>query len=195
MRKILMLLFMPFVTLYMAFSTVYLPQTVTKDTKNKLIARRVFDEIFNQGKFEVADEIYSKNFVLHGLHRNAYFHEDQAAVHDEKMALPDLKMTVDLMVAEGDLVSVIWTLRGTQTHAGYGIPFPTGTKIELRGITVWRIINGKICDEWTSFDQLGLYKQFINQHKWPIIIILFVILFFIWFIVKIFCKIFFRSKK
>jgi len=136
--------------------------------KNKAVARRVFEEIFNQGKFQVADEIYAKDFVNHGIHRNADLQEDQAAARGEKNAFPDLKMTVNLMAAEDDLVTVVWTLRGTHTGAGIGLP-PTGVKLELRGITVWRIVDGKIREEWTSFDQLQAARQFVTQLKWPLL--------------------------
>ncbi|MFZ0136827.1 MAG: ester cyclase, partial [Candidatus Sulfotelmatobacter sp.] len=126
---------------------------ISQQARNKAVAARVFEEIFNQGKFQVADEIYASDFVNHGLHKSFDLQADQAAVHAEKKAFPDLKITVDLMVAEGDLVTVVWTFRGTNTAAGYGLP-PTGARIELRGITVWRIVDGKIREEWTSFDEL-----------------------------------------
>ena len=91
---------------------------------------------------------------------------DQDAVHDEKKAFPDLKMTVNNMVAEGDLVAVYWTFRGTHTHYGYaGLP-ATGTKVSMKGITLWRIVDGKITDEWGSFDEMGAYAQVIAHVKW-----------------------------
>ena len=128
----------------------------------------MFEEIFNQGKFQVADEIYAPNFVNHGLHKDASLEVDQAAVHWEKQALPGLKMTVDLIVAEGDLVTVVWRLRGTNTAAASPLP-ATGVKIELRGITVWRIVDGRIREEWTSFDNLGILRQVADQLKWQLI--------------------------
>ena len=143
--------------------------TVSKETRNKAVAMRVFEENFNQGKFEVANEIYARDFENHGLHRTAYLQEDQDAVHAEKKAFPDLKMTVDMMVAEGDLVSVVWTFRGTHTAAGYGGLPPTGAKIALRGITVWRIVDGRIHDEWTATNELAAYRQIASQRKWPLI--------------------------
>jgi steroid delta-isomerase-like uncharacterized protein len=142
-----------------------LPDATSQQARNKAVAARVFDEIFNQGKFQVADEIYASDFVNHGLHRNADLQVDQAAVRAEKKAFPDLKLTVDMMVAEGDLVTVVWTFRGTNTAAGYGLP-PTGARIELRGITVWRIVDGRIRDEWTSFDELLAARQIWRQLKW-----------------------------
>src|SRR5215469_15702486 len=53
---------------------------------NKAVAMRVFDEIFNQGKFQVADEIYAPDFQNHGLHRSVDLKTDQDAVHAEKKA-------------------------------------------------------------------------------------------------------------
>jgi predicted ester cyclase len=117
------------------------------------------------GQFQVADEIYAKDFVNHGLHRNADLQEDQAAVRWEKELFPKLTMTVDPMVAEGDLVTVVWTARGTNTGRSGALP-ATGVKLEERGITVWRIADGKIREEWISFDELRLVRQFVSQLKW-----------------------------
>lgn len=126
--------------------------------KNKAVARRVFDEIFNQGKFEVADEIYAKDFVNHGVHRDVGLKEDQDAARGWKLAFPDGKMTVLKEIAEGDLVTVLYTGTGTNTGEGNGLP-ATGKKIEARGITIWRILNGKITEEWSEFDRLGIMKD------------------------------------
>src|SRR5690348_15961118 len=55
-------------------------------------------------------------------------------------------MSVQEMVAEGDKVAVLWTFQGTHTGSGYeGLP-ATGTKVEVRGITIWRIVDGRIVD-------------------------------------------------
>ncbi len=126
--------------------------------QNKAVARRVFDEIFNQGRFEVADEIYARNFVNHGVHRDAGLKEDQDAARGWKLAFPDLKMTVLEEIAEGDLVTVLYSVTGTNTGEGNGLP-ATGKKIEGRGITIWRIVNGQITEEWSEFDQLRFMKE------------------------------------
>jgi steroid delta-isomerase-like uncharacterized protein len=126
--------------------------------KNKAVARRVFDEIFNQGKFQVADEIYALEFVNHGVKSDVGLKEDQAAARGWKEAFPDLNMNVVLMVAEDDLVTVVWAGSGTNTGQGNGLP-ATGKKIAGRGITVWRIVNGKIREEWSEFDSMRLMQQ------------------------------------
>ena len=135
----------------------------SEQDRNKAVARRVFDEIFNQGKFEVAAEIYAPDFVNHGNTRNVDLRVDQAAVHQEKAAFPDLKISVELMVAEGDLVTVLWIFRGTHTAGGYGGLPATGTPIQMRGITIWRIVDGKIREEWSSFDELVAYSQVVRH--------------------------------
>lgn len=157
------------------------PVAASQQEMNKAVARRVFEEIFNQGKFQVADEIYAPNFVNHGLHKNFSLQEDQAAVHWEKQALPDLKITVDRMMAEGDLVTAVWTLRGTNTAAASPLP-ATGAKLELRGITVWRIVDGKICEEWTSFDTFLIIRQVVDHLKWQLIGLLCAAAIFLWIV-------------
>jgi steroid delta-isomerase-like uncharacterized protein len=152
---------------------------------NKAVAMRVFEEIFNQGRFEVADEIYAKDFVNHGLHRNFTLQEDQAAAQWEKQTAPDLKMSVDLIAAEEDFVTVVWTARGTNTARIGWLP-ATGVRFEERGITVWRIIDGKIRDEWTSFDDLFILRQIASQLKWQLIAILLVAIIFVWMLVRLF---------
>src|ERR1700753_2886684 len=120
----------------------------TLQERNKAVARRVFDDIFNRGKLEVANEIYAADFVNHGLHSSAGLREDQDAVRGWRKAAPDLVMTVDQMIAEGDKVCVLWTGRGTNTGEGNGLP-ATGKHVEMRGITIWRLQDGKIREEWS----------------------------------------------
>ena len=130
----------------------------TLQDQNKAVARRVFDEIFNQGKYEAAAQIYAADFVNHGFSTDIDLKQDQAAARGWREAIPDIKVTVDMMVAEGDLVTVLWKAEGTNTGQGNGLP-ATGKKVRGRGITIWRIVNGKIREEWSEFDQLRLMQQ------------------------------------
>ncbi len=133
---------------------------------NKAVAMRVFNEIFNQGKFQVADEIYASDFQNHGLHQTMDLKTDQEWVHAEKKAFPDLRITVEQMVAEGDKVAMLWIFRGTHTGSGYeGLP-PTGTNVEVRGITIWRFVDGRIAEEWSSFSETGAYIGMFDHLKW-----------------------------
>jgi predicted ester cyclase len=110
--------------------------------QNKAIARRVIEEVLGQGKFELADQLYAKDFVNHGVTRDVGLKEDQDAAHGWKGAFPDLKMSADILIAEGNLVTVLWTGRGTNTGTGNGLP-ATGKSLTGRGITIWRIVDGR----------------------------------------------------
>ena len=126
--------------------------------QNKAIAKRTFEEIFSQGRFELATELYAKDFINHGLHSNASLEEDQAALRGWHAAFPDVVVVPEKLIAENDLVTIYWIARGTNTGTGNGLP-ATGKKAELAGITIWRIADGKIKEEWSAFDQLSMMKQ------------------------------------
>ena len=166
---------------------------VSQQEQNKAVARRVFEEIFNRGKFQVADEIYAPDFVNHGLHRDASLAEDQAAVHFEKQACPDLKITFGPMVAEGDLVSVLWVFHGTNTARVGWLP-ATGAKIEVKGITIWRIADGKIREEWTTFDELSVLREVVYQLRWQILGIVCVMLILFWIAARFIRRVLFRRR-
>ena len=122
---------------------------------NKSITRRVYEEGLSQGRFEVP---YSADFVGHGG-RSTFTHADgMAEARGWREAFPDLKVTVDKQVAEHDLVAVRWTASGPNTGAGNGIP-ATGRAVEITGTTLFRMADGRIAEEWTCADSLGLRKQ------------------------------------
>ncbi|MGO9326325.1 MAG: ester cyclase [Terracidiphilus sp.] len=165
----------------------------SQQEQNKAIARRVFEEIFNQGKFQVADEIYAPDFVNHGLHTNANLQVDQAAVHFEKQACPDLKITYGPMVAEGDLVSVLWVFRGTDTARVGWVP-ATGAKIEVKGITIWRIEDGRIRDEWTAMNELTIIREVAYQVRWQLLGLACAVLILLWVVARFVPRLLFRRR-
>jgi len=126
--------------------------------QNKALAKRAFEELLSKGRFEVAEQLYAKDFVNHGIHRDISLEEDQAALKGWHQAFSDLSIVPEKLIAEGDMVAVYWIARGTNTGAGNGLP-ATGKKVEQSGITIWRIVNGKIKEEWSAFDQLSMMKQ------------------------------------
>jgi len=126
--------------------------------RNKDVARRVVTEVLSGGNFELANELYSPDFVNHGQTRDIGLAEDQAAARGWKSAFPDLVMTPDMLIADGDLVTVLWSARGTNTGTGNGLP-ATGKALQGRGITIWRIVDGRITEEWSAFDQLSIMQQ------------------------------------
>jgi predicted ester cyclase len=72
--------------------------------------------------------------------------------------MPDLVVTVEQILGEGDLVAVRWTARGTNTGTGNGLQ-ATGKRLEVGGTTIFRVVDGRIVEEWNSIDELGLMRQ------------------------------------
>ena len=126
--------------------------------RNKEVARRMMEEVLGGGNLALSPEIHTKDFVAHGSTRDFTFEEDFAASKGWREAFPDLTVTVDVIVAEGDLVAVRWTGRGTNTGTGNGLP-ATGKRIAGSGLTIFLFVDGKIAEEWSSFDSLSLYRQ------------------------------------
>ena len=134
--------------------------------QNKAIARRAFEEILSGGRFELAEQLYARDFINHGIHRNASLEEDQAALKGWHQAFPDVVIVPQKLIAEDDLVTIYWIASGTNTGTGNGLP-ATGKKAGLAGITIWRIVDGKIKEEWSAFDQLSMMQQLglLPAHK------------------------------
>ena len=122
---------------------------------NKSVARRVYEEGLNQGRFDVP---YTADFVGHGGARTFTHAEGMAEAKGWRAAFPDLNMQVDKLLAERDLVAVRWTARGTNTGSGNGIPI-TGRAVEITGTTLFRMDKGRIAEEWTCANSLGLMRQ------------------------------------
>ena len=125
---------------------------------NKAIARRLFEVALNQDNLDVYNEVHSKDFVAHAGKRSAGLAEDLRDAKGWRQAFPDGQYTIDQVIAEGDRVVVQFTARGTNTGTGNGLP-ATGKRIEVTGVTIFVIVHGKIVEEWSQADMLGLLKQ------------------------------------
>jgi steroid delta-isomerase-like uncharacterized protein len=133
-------------------------QQVSDQERNKQIARSFFEEVLGQGRLDKYAESHTKDFVAHGENHEATLEEDMAAAKEERKALPDMKVEVNQILAERDLVAVYWTASGTNTQAGMGFP-ATGKKIKIGGMTIFRFREEKICEEWSVWDMLSVMRQ------------------------------------
>lgn len=125
---------------------------------NKAVARRLFEVALNHDNWDVYNEIHSKDFVAHAGKRSAALAEDLQDAKGWRQAFPDGQYTVDQVIAENDRVVVQFTGRGTNTGTGNGLP-ATGKHVEVTGVTIFRIAHGKIVEEWSQADMLGLLRQ------------------------------------
>jgi predicted ester cyclase len=130
--------------------------------ENKAIARRVIEEVHNQGNFAVWDSLIAPSYVNHNLPPGQSARERQQMITMYRAALPGQLTTIDDLIAEGDEVVVRWTQHAV--HAGplptpFGNIPPTGKQITVTGMIIFRIVDGKITDEWENWDTLGMLQQ------------------------------------
>jgi len=128
---------------------------------NKFIIRRSFEELWNKGNLSVADEFFAPNYSHHDpstpdLGRGPESEKKRATLY--RTAFPDLRLTIEDIIAEGETVTARWSCRGTHRGDLSGIG-PTGNQINISGVTVARLSNGKMVEGWVNWDALGLMQQ------------------------------------
>ena len=146
-----------FLSVLLVACSTTLARPTSEQDKNKEIARSFFEEVLGQDHLEKYAESHSKDFVAHGDH-DASLEEDLAAAKEERRILPDVKIRVNQILAERDLVAVYWTAWGTNTQPGMGLP-GTGKKTTVDGMTIFRFKAGKISEEWSVWDMLSVMQQ------------------------------------
>lgn len=125
--------------------------------KNKAIVQNAYEEIWNQGNLDTADNFFTADYVYHAvpeIHGTEGVKQHVAAL---RTSFPDFQLSIEDMIAEGDKVVSRWAGGGTQKKEYMGIP-SSGKKGNLTGIIVTRIENGKIAEEWETSDQLGMLQ-------------------------------------
>ncbi|HLW78463.1 MAG TPA: ester cyclase [Terriglobia bacterium] len=127
---------------------------------NKNIARRIIDEVWNQGKLDALNDAVAANYLGHDtlgpeIHGLEAF---KKRIHSLRTAFPDLHLTVEDMFADGDVVVTRFNSRGTHKGSFQGIA-PTGKHCQVSGITISRFADGKIAEAWVQTDALGLMQQ------------------------------------
>ena len=129
--------------------------------ENKALVRRFYEEVWDKGNLDVADEVFAADYVRHDPRAAdpAPGPEGQKRVAgDFRRAFPDLRFEVELIVAEGDLVAARWHAWGT--HSGpWAMVEPTGRTIDYSGVNFLRVQDGKVVEIWNHRDDLGLMEQ------------------------------------
>ena len=128
--------------------------------ENKDLARRWFEEGFTQGNLDVADELFAADYVNH----NALPGQGTGPAGTKhnvimlRSAFPDLETNVEDQIAEGDKVATRWTLSGTH-HGELMGAAPTGNRVTVTGIIIFRVAGGKAVEGWLNWDTLSLMQQ------------------------------------
>ena len=128
---------------------------------NKNVLRRSFEEVWNKGNLHVADELFTPNYAHHDastpdLGRGPESEKKRATLY--RSAFPDLRLTIEDIIAEGETVMARWSCRATHKGDLSGIA-PTGKQVTISGVSIARFANGKVAEGWVNWDALGLMQQ------------------------------------
>ncbi len=127
--------------------------------ENKAIMRRQIEEIWNQGRLEVADEVFHPLAVAPDAPQLPPGPEGcKMVARMFRSAFPDFHMTIEDLIADGDMVSARFLQTGTHHGELFGIP-PTGNRVAFEEIALIKIADGRIVASWFQTDMLGLMQQ------------------------------------
>lgn len=133
--------------------------------QNKAIVRRFVEELWNNRNLDTADEIFAADCVTHQLRSGAEIVATPRGseiikkhVTEWLVGFPDLTFTIEQIVAEADQVVTHLVMHGTHTGPWLGVA-PTGKQVSIRMITIHRIANEKIAEDWVLVESLGFFQQ------------------------------------
>jgi len=128
--------------------------------ENKTIVRRFFEELWNAKRLDRLDELVARDYVdgnaLPGQAPGLEGSKQKWAMYFA--GVPDLSAKIEDLVAEGDKVVVRFTAEGTHQGNLLGVP-PTGKRLRVTGISIYRLVEGKVMEHWEEGDRLGLLQQ------------------------------------
>src|SRR5579883_2467476 len=120
--------------------------------ENKALVRRLIETVISGGQLSATEQIFAPDFVAH----ISGFPELNAAAWREafggfRAAFPDLRQTIEDLVAEGDRVAMRATAEATHRGEMMGIP-ATGKRVRWSDFSIFRIANGRVAEEWMQMD-------------------------------------------
>jgi steroid delta-isomerase-like uncharacterized protein len=128
--------------------------------ENKAVVRRFVEEVFNQGNLAAVDRFLAAEYrdanALPGQEPGREGAKRAFSLYQE--VFPDLRYTIEEMIAEGDTVVTRVTFRGTHRGAFLGIP-PTNRQVSVPAVHITRLVEGTIREHWSLMDDLGLMQQ------------------------------------
>jgi steroid delta-isomerase-like uncharacterized protein len=120
-------------------------------TENKAVSTRFIQEVFNNGNYDLIEDLVDEGFVAHlggsDQGRDAF----TEMVKAYRYGFPDYHCVIDDQIAEADQVVTRWTFDGTQNGQLMGMP-PTGKRVTVTGVAIDRIADGKLVESWLEMD-------------------------------------------
>ena len=131
--------------------------------ENKALIHRWFEEVWNKGREEAIDEMFAEDGIAHGLAQDAAEPLRGATgfkpfFQKFRDAFPDIEVVVEDTVSEGDKVAARCTVRGKHQSDSLGFA-ATQQPMEITGISIVRVRDGKIVEAWNNFDFMSMFRQ------------------------------------
>ena len=130
--------------------------------QNKVVAERFFEEVFNNKKVELVNELVASDVIDHNKIIFAQPQGSRGVAEGIRMllvAFPDLSATVERLVGEEDYVVAQVRMAGTNTGPYPRVPEPTGRHTEWENMVLFRMEDGKIAELWGTSDRMGMLTQ------------------------------------
>ena len=129
------------------------------EVQNKAVVQRYWDGKWNERRPEILDELQTPNVVYHGTSMDMNGIEEYKQIYSSFLsAFHDTQLVVEDLIAEGDKVMSRVSMNCTHKGEFEGIP-PTGKVLTVSAFTVFRLVDGKIAEEWEVLDELGMMHQ------------------------------------
>jgi steroid delta-isomerase-like uncharacterized protein len=138
-----------------------MPLQSTKVTGNKQVAQRFMEECWSKGNLKAISEFVTANCLYHDPvfpHLVAGVDSIRDHIANCRRGFPDIRITIDDTIAEGNEVVHHWTITGTHRGQFLGLP-PTNKKATLSGTSIFRIRNAKIVEQWSDWNLMSLMEQ------------------------------------
>ena len=156
MKKITFLI----IVILMSLNTAYLFAQPTMETnqqaKNKTTVRRLYEEVLNTGNFSIADQFIDPDYTgVRGEKGSGGFTE---TIKPVRAAFPDIKWTVEDLIAEDNKVVIRWSWVGTNGSSFNGFPV-TNKEVTQTAIAIYEFKGDRIIKAWMQSDRLGFFQQ------------------------------------
>jgi steroid delta-isomerase-like uncharacterized protein len=133
----------------------------TDAPRAKKLVSDYIERVWNQGQLDAVDELVAPDYVAHDANDAVPVRGRdglKAAITSYRSAFPDLVNTIEEQIAEGDLVATRWSSTGTHQGDSFGLE-ATGRRRDVTGVTIIRLADALVAEEWHSWDALGLLRQ------------------------------------
>jgi steroid delta-isomerase-like uncharacterized protein len=124
--------------------------------ENKQVVRRIYEDCINRGAMELLPQLISDDYIgLRGERGPSAFASNLTSL---RQGFPDIRFTIEDLIAEGDRVTVRWKWQGTHTGTFNGLP-PSQKQVTNEGIVIYQLRDDKIVRNWIQTDRLGVLQE------------------------------------